>query len=207
MNNVSVTTSALTIFRNITEGVSSDSVLLSDPSILLTKLVNFYEQMLDNFDGPNKDYTEKVIISIMNCLMKIRARETLIFMIEFLINKYQYFFQRNVPDLEIILQSILSIMNTSVLAMENTVPKIELMNKIISVIDNHIRRFGIEDEGINMISCLVVVFNKSFQRYAEKYWPHVLHGLEALNQPKVFRASIQCVGDYSRVYSDSFMEK
>lgn len=124
MNNINIATSVLNIFRNITEGVTPNSVLLSDPSILLTKLVNFYEQMLDNFDGPNKDYSEKVVISIMNCLMKIRARETLIFMIEFLITKYQYFYQRNTPDLEIILQSILSIMNTSVLALENTVPKV-----------------------------------------------------------------------------------
>lgn len=58
-----------------------------------------------------------------------------------------------------------------------------------------------------MISALVVVFNKNFQRSAEKYWPHVMHGLEALNQPKVFRASLQCVGDYSRIYADSFVEK
>lgn len=66
-------------------------------------------------------------------------------MIDFLINKYQFFFQQNMPDLEIILQSVLSIMHTSVLALENTVPKIELMNKICVVVDSHIRRFGVED--------------------------------------------------------------
>lgn len=87
-------------------------------------------------------------------------------MIDFLITKYQDFFQKNITDLEIILQSILSIMNTSILALENTVPKHDLMNRIISVIDNHIRRFGIEDEGINMISCMVVVFSKNFQKAA-----------------------------------------
>lgn len=58
-----------------------------------------------------------------------------------------------------------------------------------------------------MISAMVVAFNRTFERMAEKYWPHVMHGLEATNQPKVFRASLQCVGDYSRTYTDSFMDK
>ena len=81
----------------------------------------------------------------MNCLMKMKSRETIIYMIDFLISKYQFFYQQNIPDIEIILQSIMSVMNTDVLALENTVPKVELMNRITSVIDNHIRRFGIED--------------------------------------------------------------
>ena len=46
MNNIAVTTAVLTNFRNITEGVMPNSVLLSDASILLTKLVNYYEEML-----------------------------------------------------------------------------------------------------------------------------------------------------------------
>ena len=81
----------------------------------------------------------------MNCLMKMKSRETIIYMIDFLISKYQFFYQQNIPDIEIILQSVMSVMNTAVLALENTVPKVELMNRITSVIDNHIRRFGIED--------------------------------------------------------------
>lgn len=46
MENISISTPVLSIFRNITEGVLPNSLILSDASILLTKLVNFYERML-----------------------------------------------------------------------------------------------------------------------------------------------------------------
>lgn len=139
--------------------------------------------------------------------MRIRARDVPINMIDFLIGKYEYFFHKNVPDLEIILQSILAVMHTSVLALESTVPRNDIMNKTCHVIENHIKRFGVEEEGLNLISGMVVAFNQNFEKIALKYWPHVMHGLESISQPKTFRAALQTIGDYSRIYALNFMDK
>ncbi len=44
-----VTTATLIILKNITDNIENNSVILTDPSILLTRIVSFYEQFLDNF--------------------------------------------------------------------------------------------------------------------------------------------------------------
>lgn len=207
LNNPNITTSVLTIFKNMTEGLQFNSLVLSDPETLLTPLVNYFEQMLNNFEGQNKEYSEKVLISIMNCIMKIRVRETLVFMVEFLINKYEELYSQNHPDIEIMLQHVISVMHTSILALESTVPKMDLLQKICGVIDSQIRRFGIEEEGINLIGAMCISFNRNFEHSAERYWPHVMHALEGVNQHKTFRAALQCVGDYSRIYQESFVDR
>ena len=43
LNNSPTTVTVLTLLKNVTEGMQPGSLLLSDPAILLTKLVNFFE--------------------------------------------------------------------------------------------------------------------------------------------------------------------
>ena len=81
------------------------------------------------------------------------------------------------------------------------------MDKLCMVIDSNIRRFGVEEEGINLISSMVVSFNNNFSRAADRYWPHVMHGLENIQKEKTFKASLQAVGDYSRVYQEAFVDR
>ena len=52
-----VTTATLMILKNITDNIENNSVILTDPSILLTRIVSLYEQFLDNFEGNCKDYS------------------------------------------------------------------------------------------------------------------------------------------------------
>ena len=85
---ISITTAVLIILKNITENIESTCVLLTETSILLTRIVGWYEQFLENFEGPCKDYTEKCVLIIMNCLIKMKNREVILQMMEFLINKY-----------------------------------------------------------------------------------------------------------------------
>ena len=44
----------LNIFRNFTEGLKENHVILSDITIFMSKLVNFYEEMLGDYNGANK---------------------------------------------------------------------------------------------------------------------------------------------------------
>lgn len=205
---INITTTILVLLKNMTENMEADCCLLTDASILLTKIVNFYEQFLDNFEGPCKDYTEKSILIIMNCLVKLRNREVILFMIEFLMNKYYFFYDRpNVTDQRIRLSCVASIIHTSILALENMIPQEGLINNLCSLIDKHIAIFGVEEEGLNLISSMAISFNKAFEYRAEFYWNYLDSGLNMVQQPRIFKVALCCVGDFSRVYTQSFINK
>ena len=97
--NFQVIISVLNIFRNITDGLKEDHIILSDASILLSKLVFFYEKMLENFHGHNKEFSEKCVLSIMNCLIRVQSRETILLMTNFLISKYETYYTQNIDDI------------------------------------------------------------------------------------------------------------
>jgi|JI10StandDraft_1071094.scaffolds.fasta_scaffold2322682_2 hypothetical protein len=58
-----------------------------------------------------------------------------------------------------------------------------------------------------MISAMAITFNKAFEPRTEKYWSYLEAGLEQISQPRTFKVALCSVGDFSRVYADSFMSK
>lgn len=79
----------------------------------------------------------------MNCLTKLKSREVIIYMMDFLINKYYFFYSRDVVDQKVRLCSVLSLVHTCVLALESTIPQDSLVNNLCNLIDKHIQMFGI----------------------------------------------------------------
>lgn len=105
-------------------------MLLVETEILLTRIVNCYEQFLENYEGPCKDYTEKCVLVIMNCLIKMKNRQVILQMMEFLINKYENYYKRDVSDQRVRLCSLASILHTCILALENMIPQEGLIKKL-----------------------------------------------------------------------------
>jgi hypothetical protein len=68
------------------------------------------------------------------------------------------------------------------------------------LIDVHISLFGVEEEGLNMISSMAIAFNRAFEVKSHGYWKQIVNGLGLMQQPKVFKVALCCAGDFSRVY-------
>lgn len=162
---------------------------------------------MDNYEGPCKDYTEKCLLVIMNCLIKLKNREVILYMMEFLMNKYYFYYEREVSDQKVRLCSVTALLHTCILAMESTIPQEGLINNLCVLIDKHIQMFGIEEEALNMISAMAITFNNAFLSKTEKYWTYIESSLEQITQPATFKAALCCVGDFSRVYQEVFIGK
>lgn len=142
----------------------------------------------------------------MNCITKLKNREVILYMIDFLVNKY-YFYYEKTKDREVRLTFVSSVIHTCILALENMIPQEGLINNLCALIDKHLALFGIEEEGLNMISSMAITFNKAFEPRTEKYWGYLEAGLEQISQPRTFKTALCCVGDFSRVYVESFISK
>lgn len=80
----------------------------------------------------------------MNYIIKFRNREVLLFMIEFLMNKYYYFYEHTqLSDKNVRLTNISSVIHTCILALENMIPQDGLINNLCGLINKHILLFGV----------------------------------------------------------------
>lgn len=191
----------LTIFKNITENLDYNSVFVTDPSVLLTKMVNLYDRYITNFSKGDKDLTDRSIVIIMNCITKLRMRDVLIHLSDFLLSKYYEFYNNtNLSDQKVRLASVISLLHTCVLAFENCIPRDGFVSDLCKLVDNHITAFGVEEEGLNMISSMAIALNKGFEQYSKKYLNHAMAGLQLIQEPKVFKVALCCIGDFSRTY-------
>lgn len=187
--------------------MDNNCILIIEPGILLIKTVKLAERYLQNFDGDNKEYLQKVVIIIMNCLIKIKNREVVTQMTEFLIGQYYlYLGQPNLIDVDLRLMSIVALIHTSVMALENSIPKYELVAQLHKLLNVHLERFGVEEEGLNLLSVMAISLSRDFQN-RDQYWDKISQGLNQIGEPKIFKTALCCVGDFSRVYGDEFKER
>lgn len=77
------------------------------------------------------------------------------------------------------LMSIVALIHTSVMALENKVPKRELITQLHKLLNVHLDRFGVEDEGLNLLSVMAISFSTDFQN-REQYWDKILKGLSQI---------------------------
>lgn len=104
--------------------MNNNCLLVTDPNLILIRTVNYYEKYFDNYDdGDNKDFLQRAVVIIMNCLLKNKSRDVLLQMVDFLMAKYFSCSNRQCTDKDIKINSILSILHTSVLALEGIVPR------------------------------------------------------------------------------------
>lgn len=86
---------------------------------------------------------EKTIAIIMNIVMNSNKKEIIIQLIEFMIEEYNKIVTGNLEDTGFLLEQILSVLHTSILAHKNSVPKHEILVKLCTLIDYHINKFGV----------------------------------------------------------------
>jgi hypothetical protein len=77
-DDAAIVENSLNVLRFISEGISVktvDSVISTDPMLLLQPMVNYFEIQLDRFQkDKERENREKAVIIIMNCLMKNRNK-------------------------------------------------------------------------------------------------------------------------------------
>lgn len=84
----------------------------------------------------------------------------------------------------------------------------DLRRKVIDLIDAHIRIYGVDSEGINLISAAAISFKSDFFKdHFEKYWRVINDGLMQIEQKPVFKAALQCISDISRSNEQTVAKK
>eukprot|EP00919_Chromeraceae_sp_WS-2016_P048684 GHVR01115266.1.p1 GENE.GHVR01115266.1~~GHVR01115266.1.p1 ORF type:complete len:138 (+),score=0.65 GHVR01115266.1:378-791(+) len=137
----------------------------------------------------------------MNIVTTTDKREVVIQLIQFLTKRYYEIINSNIPDVQILLESLLTILHTAILAHKNYIPSSNnLLNDLCQLASFHIKKFGVESEGLSIISALSISFNKAFAPRMEEYWQYVVHGLDMIDQKSTFKAALSCTGDFARVF-------
>jgi uncharacterized membrane protein YjdF len=98
----------------------------------------------------------------MNIIMATNKKTVLVMLINHLISLYLQYSSAKINDKEIVLSQIIAIVHTCVLSLSKFAVDNELKNKIYELIDLHINIYGVEQEGINMISAVAICFRKEF---------------------------------------------
>lgn len=211
-NDSRIIESSLNVIRYITEGLvqnkNDQSPLASEPSILLQPMVSYFNNQLENFEKEKeKDNREKAVIIIMNCLMKSKDRKIASHLITFLMDRYHEVCNYNHLDREMMIESILAIMHTAILALEGSMINQGLQEQIFHLISFHMSKFGIEAEGLNIISSIAIVYSTSLRNNIDEYWNYILHGTESIHNHKTFKAALHCAGDFGRTYKEKLFDK
>jgi hypothetical protein len=64
-------------------------------------------------------------------------------MLDFLVGKYYFYYEKNVEDKQVRLSFVASVIHTCILALENMIPQEGLINNLCNLIDKHLALFGI----------------------------------------------------------------
>lgn len=137
----------------------------------------------------------------MNIVMATGKKNVLYMLIQHLIALYASYASSPVKinDLEIVHTQLIAIIHTSVLALTKYSVDIDTRRKVIDLIDAHINIYGVEAEGINLISAAAISFKSEFFReYFERYWKVINDGLMQIDQKLAFKATLNCISDIAR---------
>ena len=69
---------------------------------------------------------------------------------------------------------------------------------IFQLINEHIKAYGIEAEGINLISAASSCFKRDFRNRVEEYWERIIECLNQVKQRPLFKATLTCIADIAR---------
>lgn len=207
VNYMEVQKSAAQIICNITEGLKNKPDPVSnDPSVLLTRTVQYFTtnmlRLHENLDS--RPLNEKLTTIIMNIVMTTTKRDIIEQLIEFMIQEYYKVVHLNIADISLLVEEIVSVLHTSILAHKNAIPNLKTLGTLCELIDKHISRFGVEHEGLSLLGSLATTFNKAFSSKAQHYWKNIMHGFESTNELPTFKAALACVGDFARMWEQEF---
>lgn len=137
----------LTILCSVTEELNKfPEVLSNEPQEILKDLIDMFEHAIsEKCTQAERECNEKVIIIMMNIIMSTNNMAVVNELLKHFMEVYNSQARRYIADKQIILEEILSLVHTSLLALSKTaLPKPELKDMVFSVIDNHIHHYGTE---------------------------------------------------------------
>ena len=76
--------------------------------------------------------------------MTTNKREVIVQLIDFMIQEYYKVVNINIPNSEFLIEQVLSVLHTSILAHKNAVPNNELLGKICDLVNFHLKKYGVE---------------------------------------------------------------
>lgn len=188
------------ILAHISEGLKENPQPVSDdPNILLTKVVKYYTENMLKLHTEQSEINEKLTTIIMNIMINTNKRDVIVQLIDFMIEEYYKIVGMTIPNSEFLIEQILSVLHTSILAHKNAVPNNEILGKICDLVNFHFKKYGVEPEGLSLLGATATTFNKAFESRAMNYWNYILHGLNSTNELATFKAALACIGDYARM--------
>ena len=96
----------------------------------------------------------------MNVVMATEKRDVIKDLQMYLLEQYQFYHSARIGDKNIILEQLITILHTTMLAMSKFhIPPTDL-DKFIKLIDIHIREQGVEAEGINLICACATCYKR-----------------------------------------------
>lgn len=100
----------------------------------------------------------------MNIVMATTQKNVLGMLIQHLISLYASYTNNNIKiiDLEIVHTQLIALIHTCVLALSKYTVDGDMRRKVVDLIDAHINIYGVESEGINLISAAGICFKKDF---------------------------------------------
>lgn len=144
----------------------------------------------------------------MNIIMSTNQMTIISQLITHLIPKYHHYASINIRDQSIVLDHIVSVIHTCLLAFsKSALPKTEHKEQIYQLIDKHISLYGVESEGINLISVAATCYKKDFRVRIDYYWGKIMKGLEHIDQKPIFKAALSCVSDIARNQESEIADK
>ncbi len=135
----------------------------------------------------------------MNIVMNTNKRDVIVQLLEFMIDEYYKVVSFNIQNSEFLVEQVLSVLHTSILAHKNAVPNNEILGKICDLINFHLKKYGVESEGLSLLGATATTFNKVFESRSTNYWPHISHALNQANEMATFKAALACIGDFARM--------
>ena len=85
-------------------------------------------------------------------------------LIRHMIDSYHKYSRGSVADKMIVIEYLLGLVHTCLLALSKAaIPKIEFKDMIFTLIDQHIRNYGVDSDAINMISAASACYKKDFR--------------------------------------------
>lgn len=83
---------------------------------------------------------------IMNLVMNTNKRDIILQLIEFMIDKYYEVINADSPnhDKFYVIEQVLSVLHTAILAHKNSIPNNEILGKICDLMNKHFTKYGIE---------------------------------------------------------------
>lgn len=88
-----------------------------------------------------KQANEKIVIIIMNVIIGMDHRETIVQLLEFMLSKYENLLKLRIKfnDYLQVVEQLTCILHTTILALRLTVPNPLLLNKICELIHLHVK--------------------------------------------------------------------